>query len=543
MRYLFLSIALTCFTIWNLQAQKRQQPDLVVTVVVDQMRWDYLYRYFDRFSEHGFRRLMSEGFLCENTFINHIPSYTAPGHATVYTGTVPAIHGITGNDWYDNITGRSWYCVEDTLVQPVGGSGNPKKGKMSPRNLLSSTITDELKLATQMRSKVFAIAIKDRGSILPAGHLADGAFWYDDLSGSLITSTYYTDTLPKWLNKFNARKLPDTYLRNAWKTLYPIESYIQSTTDSNAYEGDIGDKQSYFPHRTKIQSSPSYQVLKKIPAGNTYTFEAAKACILGNSLGRGKDPDFIAISLSATDYIGHIFNPNSVEVEDTYLRLDLDIADFLEFLDEYAGEGNYLLMLTADHGVSHNADYMRDIGMPAGNDSERKLFKELKKYVKEQLGHDSLILAVENYQIFFHEDKIRQNNIDRNHLKQLLTNWLHTQPQIAYVLDMDHPEQWAVPSLVKTMATHGYHRMRSGVLWIIHNPGWYFGYAQTGTSHSNWHAYDTHIPLIWYGKGVRRGKTYQKVHMEDIAPTLAALLQIQMPNGTIGKVISAVIEE
>ncbi|HQE13072.1 MAG TPA: alkaline phosphatase family protein, partial [Flavipsychrobacter sp.] len=209
------------------------RPKLVVGIVVDQMRWDYLYRYYDRYDKGGFKRLLHQGFSCENTMINYSPSYTAPGHAGIYTGSVPSVHGIAGNDWIDNQTGRHWYCVEDTNVVSIGGS--KASGMMSPNNLLTTTITDELRLATNFKSKVVGISLKDRGSILPAGHLGK-AYWLDDSTGNLITSSYYSNELPEWVNQLNKRQLINTYLNNPWTTLYPIATYTQSLPDNNPYE-------------------------------------------------------------------------------------------------------------------------------------------------------------------------------------------------------------------------------------------------------------------------------------------------------------------
>lgn len=539
MRYaIFFLLLVTSFLRLKASDELLSRPKLIVTIVADQMRWDYLYRYYDRYTDKGFKRLMNDGFRCENAMINHLPAYTAPGHATIYTGSVPSVHGIAGNNWHDNQTGRAWYCVEDTAVQSVGGSR--EAGKMSPKNLLASTIADELKLATNRQSRTYGIALKDRGSILPAGHLANGAYWFDDSTGNLITSSYYADTLPSWLQDFNQKELPGKHLKKPWTLLYPPATYRQSLPDENPYEGALKGGTASFPHNADSgKSSKNYGLLRMIPAGNTYTFQAAKACIRGEKLGRKGNPDFLAISLSATDYIGHIFTPNSMEIEDTYLRLDKDLAAFLSFLDEYIGEGNYLLMLTADHGGAHNAAYLQDLGIPAGNESERTIAAELKKHLKDVFKQDSLIRTVDNYQVFFREDVIRKSGISRKELKDAVRNWLYQKPQVAYVLDMETSDQPVVPDLIRTMAANGHNRLRSGSLLIINNPGWYYGYLPTGTTHSTWHPYDTHLPLLWYGWGIRRGESFATIYMEDIAPTLAALLRIQMPNGCTGKVIEA----
>src|SRR5882672_2820382 len=212
------------------------RPKLVVGLVVDQMRWDYLYRYYDRYQAGGFKRLLNDGFTCENTNIDYIPTVTAAGHTCIYTGSVPAIHGIAGNDFIIQATGKSMYCTDDSTVRAVGSTS--RAGQMSPRNLLVTTVTDELRLATNFRSKVIGIALKDRGGILPAGHSANAAYWFDDASGNWISSTYYMTDLPAWVKKFNDQKIPEKYLKQDWNPLYPVETYLQSSPDnSSKYEG------------------------------------------------------------------------------------------------------------------------------------------------------------------------------------------------------------------------------------------------------------------------------------------------------------------
>lgn len=532
--YLFLVVFILSL---KLNAQTAiERPKLVVGIVIDQMRWDYLYRYYDRYEAGGFKKLMTQGFSCENTFINYLPSYTAPGHACIYTGSVPSVHGIAGNDWIDNFTGRHWYCVEDTLVNPVGGS--KKAGKMSPNNLLATTVTDELRLATNFKSKVTAISLKDRGSILPAGHLGK-AYWYDDSTGNLITSSFYENELPEWLVDFNARQLPAKYLSNSWETLYPIHTYTQSLNDDNPYEGKLKTESApVFPHSYDAKDLGN---LRKIPSGNTYTLEAAKAAIKGQELGKN-ETDFLCISLSSTDYIGHNYTPNSVEAEDVYLRLDKELAVFLQYLDNTMGTGNYLVFLSADHGAAHNSVFLKDNKIPAGNQSETQLCKDLNDYLKTKFNYDDPVRGVENYQIVLHEKNIEAHHINRAELKTEIKKWLYARYQVSYVIDLENTYKEAIPEVIREKAINGYNRKRSGSLLIINDPGWYYGYANTGTTHSTWHPYDTHIPLLFYGRNIPKGKTNRTIHMEDIAATLAALLRIQMPNGCIGNVITEVVK-
>ncbi|WP_368502589.1 alkaline phosphatase family protein [uncultured Prevotella sp.] len=318
-----------------------QRPRLVVGIVIDQMRWDYLYRYQQRYTEGGFKRLLNQGYSFENTRIPYIPSVTAIGHTCIYTGSVPTIHGIAGNNFYKD--GKKVYCTTDKTVTPVGTKN--ESGQMSPRNLWVTTISDEMKLATNGRSKVVGVSLKDRASILPAGHTPDGAFWFDDETGNFVTSTYYMDKLPAWVTRFNRERHAEKYLSEKWQTIYPKDSYIESTADNTEYEDGIkpGEKAMLPLDLPSLYKKYGYEIIRKTPFGNSLTFDMARAAIEGEHLGEDDDVDLLAVSCSSTDYIGHQVGPNTVEIEDTYLRLDRSIADFLNYLDKKVGKGNYLV--------------------------------------------------------------------------------------------------------------------------------------------------------------------------------------------------------
>jgi Uncharacterized proteins of the AP superfamily len=519
-----------------------ERPKLVVGIVVDQMRWDYLYRYYDRYTDGGFKRLMNDGFNCQNTHINYLPTFTAPGHTAVYTGSVPALHGIAANDWIDNATGKKWYCTEDTTVKPLGGS--MAAGRMSPANMLTSTVTDELRLATNMRSKVFGVALKDRGSILPAGHTGQ-AFWFDDSTGNFISSSYYGNALPTWVNNFNGKRHADSLIAQPWELLYPANSYTQSLPDNNAYEGKLGGEASpIFPHKVKYDAKAGYNWLRFMPAGNTITFKMAKACVKGEQLGQRDATDFLCVSFSATDYAGHNFAPNAVEMEDMFLKMDNELASFLNYLDKHVGQGQYTVFLTADHGGAHNAQYMKDLGIPAGFDQQTILGKSLSAYVKARMGKDSLVRMATNYQVYLDEAQIAKHKADRDGVKRAVIDWLHQQPAVAFAIDMEDMDDAVVPEPLRTMTVNGYNHNRSGCIQIILEPAWYSSsHGSTGTTHGSWNPYDAHIPLLWYGWGIPKGKTFRNVSITDIAPTLSALLYIQAPNGNVGHVITEIVDK
>jgi predicted AlkP superfamily pyrophosphatase or phosphodiesterase len=522
----------------TVSAQKPvDRPKLVVGIVVDQMRWDYLYRYYDRYETGGFRRMLGEGFTCENTFITHLPSFTAVGHSTIYTGSVPAIHGITGNDWTDQVTGRHWYCTEDTTVQPVGTTSNA--GKMSPRNLLASTITDELKLATNFRAKVVGISLKDRASILPAGHVADGAFWLDDSNASFVTSSYYMQDLPQWAKAFNTRQMPAQLMSRPWQTLYPIHTYTQSTIDTARWEGLFaGEKTASFPHNMPDIYAKDKGSLRSTPAGNTLTLEFAKAAVEGYKLGTGTVTDFLAINCASTDYVGHKYGPNSIEVEDTYLRLDKDLSAFFSYLDQRVGKGNYLVFLSADHGAANAVGFMKEHQLPAGL-PDSKMVVNLNNMLKERFGPARLVLGTENYHINFDLQSIAAQRLDYDAIKKATVQYLQQLPGVQTAVDVDNLGNSPVPEPIKTMIANGHNPKRAGAVIIIPEPGWYSG-SDKGTTHGNWNPYDTHLPLVFMGWHVKHGATNEMVSMADIAPTLAAMLHIQMPNGSVGKPVQAV---
>jgi len=511
------------------------RPKLVVGIVVDQMRWDYLYRYYDRYGNDGFKRMLNKGFSCENTFIPYTPTYTAAGHTSVYTGSVPAINGIIGNSWYNRQLKRVFYCTEDSTVRTVGSSSNA--GKMSPRNMWSSTVTDELRLATNFKSKTIGIALKDRGAILPAGHSANAAYWFDNASGGWITSTYYMAELPDWVKAVNSKSLPANYMKKAWNTLYPINTYTQSTDDSKPYEGKLTGEDNTFPHNTDtISTRYLFDAFRATPYGNTYTFDMARAAIEGEKLGQRGVTDFLAVSFSSTDYIGHTFGPNSIEVEDTYLRFDRDLASFFKYLDTKLGSGQYLVFLTADHGAAHVPGLLREHGYSAGAMDDADVRQWLNQNATKVFGAGNLVEQIINYQVYLNHTVIEENKIDEARLRKWIINELANHPAIIRAFDLNDLSGETIPSRVKEMVTNGYNQKLSGDIQFIYRPHWFDGWDR-GTTHGAWNPYDAHIPLVWYGWKIKAGKTNKETYMSDIAPTLAALLRIQMPSGTTGVVI------
>jgi predicted AlkP superfamily pyrophosphatase or phosphodiesterase len=547
MRYFLIGCCAFLF-LGNLQAQKKSRaasqasPKLVVGMMVDQMRWDFLYRYRHRFSEKGgLQRILKQGFLNEQTMIPYAPTVTACGHASVYTGTVPALHGIVGNNWWSREFTRAVYCTEDRSYQTVGSS--TAAGEMSPKNMFANTICDELKLATQFRSKVIGIAIKDRGAILPAGHAADAAYWYDPKSGNWVSSTYYQNTLPGWVQNFNAQKHPDKFYQRGWQTLFPSDSYHQSDSDENDYESTpFGQDQKNFPYNLSGFAGKNYGVISQTPYGNTMTFMMAQQAIENEAMGQDSIPDFLAVSFSSTDYIGHAFGPNSIETEDTYLRLDRELGEFLDFLDQKVGKNQYLFFLTADHGVAHVPGFLEKHKMPAGAINDEGMIKELNELIQKQFGLSGLIVSALNYQLTLNHSILDSSAVDQKALFRFIQEYVQKQPGIDRVFPLENMSKELLPGLVRERIINGYHPGRSGDLQVLFLPNWIDG-GKKGTTHGLWNPYDSHIPLIWYGWNILKGRSSAPVSMSDIAPTIAALLHIQMPNACIGKPILSVLAE
>ncbi|MCY7422608.1 MAG: alkaline phosphatase family protein [Chitinophagaceae bacterium] len=523
------------------RSQSVPRPKLVVGIVVDQMRWDYLYRYYDRYSATGgFKRLISQGFSCDNTFIPYAPTVTACGHATIYTGSVPAINGITGNFWYDNIAGKTVYCTEDTLVTTVGS--NTSAGMQSPRNLFVNTIGDELRLASNFKGKVVGVALKDRGSILPAGHSANAAYWYDPITGDWITSSFYMTDLPKWVKDLNARKLPDEYYRQGWKTLYPIDTYVQSTPDENNYEGKpYGADAKKFPYDFAKFAGTNYGVLTSTPYGNSFTMEMAKAAVNNEQLGSDAITDLLAVSLSSTDYVGHAFGPNSIEAEDIFLRLDKEMGDFLDFLDTKVGKDQYTVFLSADHGAAHVPQFVKDHKMPGGVVNPDNLINNLNAVLKDKFNKTGLVLDISNYQVQLNT-RLLESASKMQEVKDFIIGYIVKQPGIARAFDMAAVQTTPLEPTIRKMINNGYFPSRCGQIQLIFQPQYIEGFLTGGTTHGLWNPYDSHIPLIFYGWGIKQGKTNRTTYMTDITATLAAMLHIQMPNGCVGEVITEVMK-
>jgi len=517
-------------------------PRLVVGIVVDQMRYDYLTRFWNHFGDEGFKRLVGDGFLARNNHFNYVPTYTAPGHASIYTGTTPSGHGIIGNNWFDKENGKEIYCVTDTTMTSVGTVTTA--GQVSPFRLESSTLTDQLRLHTQMRGKVVAIAIKDRASVLPGGHMANAAYWFQGGSeGHWISSSYYMDKLPAWVTDYNASGKVNQY-RRPWDTADKIDTYLESGPDDSPFEGTFNGKDKpTFPYDLPLlwDSNGQYDLLKETPYGNSLTTDFALLALDKEALGKDDITDFLAISYSSTDYIGHRFGVSSKEVEDAYVRLDGELARLLKALDKQVGEGQYTLFLTADHGAMRPSGELKQKKISSGDEEALVRRNEFRDFVAYTYGTYDIIQNISNHQIFLNHRLLENLDLSPREVEDKIATELIKYEGIGrvYTAYQMQGEQYnrGIPYLLQ----NGFNQKRSGdILWVP-SPG-FSDYGATGSQHGSPYQYDTHVPLIFYGRGIRTGSTLLRTEIPDIAPTVSVLLGMEFPNAATGEPIAEALK-
>ncbi len=546
--FLFLGL----FSVSTLSGQKkskvedesylRANPKLVVGIVVDQMRYDYLTRFYNHYGEGGFKRMITEGYNCKNNHFNYAPTSTGPGHTSVYTGSTPATHGVIGNNWYDKESDASVYCAGDDTYESVGSTDDA--GKMSPHRMTVSTISDELRLHTQMRGKTIAVAIKDRGAVLPGGHTANAAYWFNGGDvGKWITSSYYMDELPSWVSDFNASGTVQSY-KKAWTTVKNIESYTESGPDDNNYEGLFnGETSPTFPHSTTglLDKTKDFGLISGTPYGNSLTTDFALEALENEGLGTDADTDLLAISYSSTDYVGHKYGVNSKEVQDTYLRLDADLERLFNALDESVGEGEYTVFLSADHGAVDVPAYLRDMKIPAGYIDNSGINKKFSEFLKYTYGTEDIVKDISNSQIFLDHKIVKNLDLDLAAVQEAIAKEFLGYDHIDRVYTAHQMWQNQYNKGIPYILQNGYNQKRSGDVLLVLKPN-FISYSKTGSTHGSPQIYDTHVPLLFFGNGIKQGSTVERTEIPDIAPTISALLGISFPSGSTGTPITAVLE-
>lgn len=521
-------------------SEKSEPTKLVVGIVVDQMRVDYIHRFRKDFSSTGFNRLLSDGYFFRNAHYNYIPTKTGPGHASIYTGTTPSMHGIIGNDWFVRSIGRNMNCVEDTMEVGVGGT--PQFGRVSPRNLKTTTVTDELRLFYNFKSKVVGTSFKDRGATLPAGHNPNGAYWYDPSTGNMMSSSYYMDELPDWVTQFNKSGRVDELTSQQWDYYLDKDDYSETIDDDSNFESEPWKGSGVtLPYDLPAANNNS-GILKYTPFASTYLREFAQAAIAGYELGTDDIPDFLTISFSATDDLGHRFGPRSKELQDVYLRLDNEISQLLSYLDNNVGQDNYLLFLTADHGATDNPLYSLSQKMPSGLISKGYLKTIINDSLNTQYGEGKWVSEIVNDQVFLNWKLITDKGLTIDEVRNIVLKVLMKEPYIieAYTNSQVAKKSFTYP--IGQMLQNGYTSTSGDIFYVIKSGYMNDTYGRTGTDHRTGYTYDTHIPILFYGNSIKNGETIRRVSITDIAPTLSLKLNISLPSGATGAPLKELFE-
>ena len=514
------------------------KPRLVIGIVVEQLKYDQLEKYREKLGENGIKKLINEGTYFKNASFEYMLTQSAPGHATISTGTEPSFHGITSDSWYLPLRNELIYCTGDIDVNPVGGSF--ESGLNSPVNLQASTFSDELEMATNKQSKVFGIGLKDNSAILSTGHSADGVFWFDNSTGTWMTSTYYSIALPGWVMDFNAMNYSETYLNGFWNLYRPAQYYADCLPDSNKFETGF-NSQNYFPYDLKklrskvmLSSRNDFALLRETPYGNSLTTSFAIRLIEKEKLGQDDITDYLSICYSATDNIGHRFGPSSVEMEDAILRLDDEIKNLLTYVSDSLGKKNVLIYFTAAHGVSEIPAVLQSYHVPAGYFKQNQALQLMRSYLNAVYGEGDWVKGYSERQIYLNRSLIEDARIPLEDVQKKVARFLvqFSGVAAAYPYSAFEANDFGNGNLKRII--NNFNSQRSGDVIVTLNPGWIEKDGDYATNHNSPYQYDSHVPLIWYGWTVNRSTISRKVNMTDIAATLSALCKIPYPNACTG---------
>jgi len=514
---------------------------LVVGIVIDQFRYDYLTRFHDQFGEGGFKRLVTGGAVFTNANYIHTPTYTACGHATFMSGATPAMNGIVGNEWFDRESGNRVTSVSDDKVKLLGGREG--MAGMSPSKMLGSTIGDELKLATAGQAKVIGVSFKDRSAILPAGKRPNGAYWFNASAGNLVSSTYYFDDLPEWVKKFNKEMRPDRFFGKRWEKLLPESAYQRSTADDAPYEKfSAGNK---FPYTiTGGEEGPGprfYNQFEYTPFANEYLIDFAKTAIESEQLGADDVTDLLTISFSANDLVGHMYGPYSHEVQDMTLRTDRALAELFNYLDRKVGLDRVVIALTADHGVAPVPEHARQFGL-GGRIEPKSIIDAIQNALNKSFGEEKWTLPLINGNVYFDETVIERRKVAVEEVERVASQAVTKIAGVAECFTRSQILSGRLPQTkIARSVANGFHAQRNGNLIVVPQPFFFIGEGVT-TTHGTPYVYDTHVPVIFYGAGVAAGSYHSASSPADIAPTLSALLKIEIPSNSVGRILSEAIK-
>jgi len=541
-KWLLVLISLFIFSVVYSQKKFSNPPKLIVGITIEEMRYEMLLRYWDAFTDDGFKQVIDEGALCTQVHHNYLITQNAPGHATIVTGTNPSYHGIIADRWYDKLSKKYIGAADEKKYNLM--NGRITFGNFTPENLLASSIGDELKLATNDSSKVISIATNPVSSVISGGRLADYAFWFNDENGKWITGNYYIDSLPEWVHEFHEKDFRNIYMKQTWSTLYSLEeNYQSSLPDNNPFEIGIRLYRYTFPYDLNYlkNRSGNYKYLKYTPFGNTYTKDFAISTIIGENLGKDNFTDFLNVSFSASSYAGDLFGPRSVEIEDVFLRLDRDIKHFIDFLNNHIGIENVLIYITSDRGVADVPEYLKYKKQNAGIFEPQKALSLLNSYLSILYGDGDWIDFYQSGQLYINQQMIDQSGVVLSEIQEQAAGFLVQYSGVADAVPAMSLINSQFTAGIKEKMQNSFHQKRSGDVIVNLEPGWIEKDGKATGSGSGYN-YDTHVPLIWYGWKVKNSRIDENIETTDIAPTIAWILKITSPNASIGKPIYQIIE-
>lgn len=516
-----------------------EKPKLVIGIIVEQLRYDQLEKLRSILPEDGICKMINEGTYFKNASYDYLLTQAAPGFATISSGTDPSYHGMTSDTWYHPLNDQMIYCVQDSKVNPVGGSF--EAGLFSPANLLSSTFADELEMSTCGEAKVFGVGVKEMSSIITAGHSADGAYWYDDRTGTWMSSTYYTKELPGWLMDFNATMYPETYLSKTWTPLMDPSLYPGCQVDSNKFEKGF-NSQTWFPYDLKALSTTgrllnekkNYGFLRETPFADDFTTDLALRLIEKEALGQDDVVDYLAITYSATDYIGHRFGPSSVESADAIVRLDRNINRLLEVVNGKLGKKNVLVYFVSAHGVSEIPAILEANRIPSGYFRLNQSLQLLKSYLNAIYGQGDWVKGFHENQIFLNRTLVEDADIPLEEMQRKIARFMVQFSGISNAVPCSTFEMSTFSEGMLKKMNNSFSPQRSGDIMITLNPGWVEKDELEVTDHNSPYEYDSHVPLIWYGWTSSKSTVTRKVNIKDIAITLSDLCKVPLPNAANG---------
>lgn len=514
------------------------KPKLVIGIVVEQMRQDYIDRFWENFGNKGFKKLAVNGSYCVNANLNYSLTQTAPGYATIVTGAEPCSHGIVSNYWFNKLTGEKIDCIYSEKKETAVGGSKDADGRVSPMNMLSTTFSDEAKLFNRGKSKVISMSLSKYAAVLSGGYAADAAYWFDQVSGEWMTSTYYTSTLPKWVVDVNSKKMPDTYLERSWEPMLPLEKYNEVLSDSSKYEFGIDGMYKTFPYNYQniTKTVRNYKLLTMIPEGNTLLNDLAVAALYGEELGKDEFTDFLFINYSVPEEVGKLYGPQSIEVQDLFLRLDKDLEHLIDVVEDLVGKNNCLIYLTSNHGVSEMPQYLQDQKMPAGNFKQYYMLALVKSYLKALYGDGDWILDFNNSQIYLNRSLIEDSQISLNEIREKIIDFIMNSAGIANAIGANQFQNIVFAEGMPVKMQNSYNQKRSGDIMIALKPGWIEDIPYC-TDHNSGYSCNTHVPLIWYGWKVKKQKVFSQINITDIAPTVSTALGTPPPPIVSGKVL------